>query len=30
MKGYWNAPEATTSAVDSEGWMKSGDLATIG
>jgi fatty-acyl-CoA synthase len=29
MKGYYNMPEATGAAVDQEGWLHSGDLATI-
>ena len=29
MKGYDNDPEATARAVDSEGWLHSGDLATM-
>jgi fatty-acyl-CoA synthase len=29
MLGYWNDPERTAEAVDAEGWMHSGDLATM-
>ena len=29
MKGYYNLPEQTSEAVDSEGWFYTGDLATI-
>jgi fatty-acyl-CoA synthase len=29
MIGYWNNKEATTAAIDPDGWMHSGDLATM-
>ena len=29
MLGYWDDPEKTTEAIDSDGWMHSGDLATM-
>jgi fatty-acyl-CoA synthase len=29
MTGYWNDPERTAEAVDGEGWMHTGDLATM-
>ena len=29
MRGYWNDPERTAEAIDAEGWMHTGDLATI-
>jgi long-chain acyl-CoA synthetase len=29
MKGYWNRPEATAEAIDSDGWFKTGDMAKI-
>ncbi|MEP7244513.1 MAG: AMP-binding protein [Gammaproteobacteria bacterium] len=29
MKGYWNDAKRTAEAVDAEGWMHTGDLATL-
>jgi fatty-acyl-CoA synthase len=29
MQGYWNDPQRTADAIDSGGWMHSGDLATL-
>lgn len=29
MLGYWEDPEKTAEAIDSEGWMRTGDLATM-
>ena len=29
MIGYWNDPDKTAEAIDADGWMHSGDLATM-
>lgn len=29
MRGYWDDPQRTADAIDGEGWMHSGDLATM-
>lgn len=29
MKGYWERPEATAETLDSEGWLRTGDMAVI-
>jgi len=29
MQGYWKNPEATAEAIDKDGWLHSGDMATL-
>ncbi|WP_425092286.1 AMP-binding protein [Tropicimonas sp. S265A] len=29
MQGYWDEPEKTSEAIDADGWMHTGDLATL-
>ncbi len=29
MQGYWNEPDKTADAIDSDGWMHTGDIATM-
>jgi long-chain acyl-CoA synthetase len=29
MKGYWNRPDATSQAIDGDGWFYSGDIARL-
>ncbi len=29
MLGYWDDPERTAEAVDADGWMHTGDVATL-
>jgi long-chain acyl-CoA synthetase len=29
MSGYWNRPDATAATLDAEGWLRTGDMATV-
>ena len=29
MKGYWNLPDATASTITADGWLSTGDIATV-
>jgi long-chain acyl-CoA synthetase len=29
MQGYWNMPEETAEALDADGWLRTGDIATM-
>lgn len=29
MRGYWNRPDETEKVLDKEGWLKTGDIATV-
>ena len=29
MKGYYNLPEASATAIDKDGWLHAGDRATV-
>ena len=29
MRGYWNSPEETANCIDSDGWLRTGDIASV-
>ncbi|MCV6605842.1 MAG: AMP-binding protein, partial [Porticoccaceae bacterium] len=29
MRGYWNSPQETANSIDSDGWLRTGDIASV-